>query len=237
MVTALLLLAIQTLSAQPNRFGLPACDAPDQQLAVRTAFTLCHSNSHRVPVWTAYQLTPEMLEAPSAPRQHFRRDPELSSAATEADYKGSGFHRSHLVPARDLASSPDALRESYHLSNAVPQLPELNMSAWRKIENDIRKLAAQSDSLIIVTGTLFDCENIQHIGPNQVAVPCATFKIAIALSGESKSAYAVILPNQPAATRQTVSIREIETRAALDFFSALPDAEEDTLESTTTPLR
>ncbi|MBI4903901.1 MAG: DNA/RNA non-specific endonuclease, partial [Acidobacteria bacterium] len=108
MVTALLLLAIQTLSAQPNRFGLPACDAPDQQLATRSAFTLCLSNTHRVPVWTAYQLTPEMLEAPSAARQHFRRDPELAASATDTDFRGSGFHRSHLVPARDLASSPDA---------------------------------------------------------------------------------------------------------------------------------
>ncbi|MBI4903633.1 MAG: DNA/RNA non-specific endonuclease [Acidobacteria bacterium] len=222
MLLTILLLAIQTLNAQPNRFGLPACTAPDQQLATRTAFTLCLSNTHRIPVWTAYQLTPEMLESPSVPRQHFRRDPELASSATDADYRNSGFHRSHLVPARDLASSPDSLRESYFLSNAVPQL---------------RKLAAHSDSLIILTGTLFDCDIIQHIGPNQIAVPCATFKIAIALSGESKSACAVILPNQPAATRQTVSIREIETRTSLDFLSALPEAEQDTLESTATPLR
>ncbi|MBI4909201.1 MAG: DNA/RNA non-specific endonuclease [Acidobacteria bacterium] len=237
MQLTILLLAIQTLNAQPNRFGLPTCTAPDQQLAVRTAFTICLSNTHRVPVWTAYQLTAEMLDAPSAPRQHFRRDPELPASATNDDYRNSGFHRSHLVPALDLASSPDALRESYYLSNAVPQLPTLNMSAWRKIENDIRRLAAQSDALYILTGTLFDCDNIQHIGPNHVAVPCATFKIAIALSGETKSAYAVILPNQPAATRQTVSIREIETRAGLDFLSALPTPEQDTLESTTTALR
>ncbi|MBI4910675.1 MAG: DNA/RNA non-specific endonuclease [Acidobacteria bacterium] len=236
MLLTILLLAIEPLNAQPNRFGLPACDAPDQQLAARTAFTLCPSNTHRVPLWAAYQLTPEMLNG-SAPRQHFRRDPEFASSATDGDYRNSGFHRSHLVPALDLASSPDALRESYYLSNAVPQLPTLNMSAWRKIENDIRKLAAQSDSLIILTGTLFDCDNIQHIGPNHVAVPCATFNIAIALSGETKSAYAVILPNQPAASRQTVSIREVEQRAGLDFLSALPEAEQDTLESTTTPLR
>ncbi|MBI4908751.1 MAG: DNA/RNA non-specific endonuclease [Acidobacteria bacterium] len=237
MVTAILLYAIQTLSAQPGRFGLPACDAPGQQLATRTAFTICHSNTHRVPVWTAYQFTPEMLTAPSAPRRHFRRDPEFHASASEADYKGSGFHRSHMVPALDLAASPVALRESYYLSNAIPQLPELNMSEWRKIENDIRKLAAHSDFLIILTGTLFDCDNIQHIGPNQVSVPCAAYKIALALRGETKSAYAVILANRPAATRQTVSIREVENRAGLDFLSALPTLEQDTLESTTTALR
>ncbi|MBI4902647.1 MAG: DNA/RNA non-specific endonuclease [Acidobacteria bacterium] len=97
MLLTSLLLAIQSLSAQPNRFGLPACTAPHQQLATRTAFTLCLSNTHRVPIWTAYQLTPEMLDAPSAPRQHFRRDHELPASATDADYRRSGFHRSHLV--------------------------------------------------------------------------------------------------------------------------------------------
>ncbi|MBI4906112.1 MAG: DNA/RNA non-specific endonuclease [Acidobacteria bacterium] len=237
MLFTILLLATETLNAQPGRFGLPACDAPDQQLATRTAFTLCHSNSQRVPLWSAYELTPEMLDAPSAARQHFRRDPEFASSATEEDYKRSGFHRSHVVPARDLASSPDALRESYYLSNTVPQLPELNLSAWRKIENDIRKLAAQSDSLYILTGVLLDCDTIRHIGPNQIAVPCAMFKIVLSIKGDTKSAYAVILPNQPGATRQTVSIREIETRASLDFLSALPTSEQDTLESITAPLR
>ncbi|MBI4910413.1 MAG: DNA/RNA non-specific endonuclease [Acidobacteria bacterium] len=97
--------------AQPLRS--PPCTAPDQQLAVRTAFTICLSNSHRVPVWTAYQLTPEMLEAPSAPRQHSQRFPPQPRC-----------------PALDPASSPDAL--------------------------------------IILTGTLFDCDNIQHIGPGQI---------------------------------------------------------------------
>ncbi|MBI4905332.1 MAG: DNA/RNA non-specific endonuclease [Acidobacteria bacterium] len=233
----ILLLAIQTLNAQPGRFGLPACDGPDQQLASRTAFTLCHSNSRRVPVWTAYQLTSDMLDASSAPRRHFRRDPDLASSASDADYRNSGFHRSHLVPARDLASSPNALRESYYLSNAVPQLPELNMSAWRKIENDIRKLAAHSDMLIILTGTLFDCDIIQHIGPNQIAVPCATFKVAIAIRGKTKFAYAVILANERSASRQNVSVREVEQRSGLNFFSALTSLEQEALESTALPLR
>ncbi|MBI4906004.1 MAG: DNA/RNA non-specific endonuclease [Acidobacteria bacterium] len=234
--TLLLLFAIGTLSAQPDRFGLPACDAPGQHLAIRSAFILCHDSNRKVAAWTAYELTPENLNTPAAPRRHFRRDPELAASASDADYRHSGFHRSHLVPARDMASSPDALRESYFLSNAVPQLPELNLSAWRRIENDIRKLAAHSDSLYILTGTLFDCDTIQRIGPNQVAVPCAIFKIAIALSGETKSAYAVILPNHPAAARQTVSIREVETRAGLDFLSSLPATEQDILESIVIPL-
>ncbi|MBI4905618.1 MAG: DNA/RNA non-specific endonuclease [Acidobacteria bacterium] len=109
-----------------------------------------------------------MLDAPSAPRRHFRRDPELPNSGTDADYRKSGFHRSHLVPARDPASSPAALGESYYLSNAVPQV------------------AAHSDAVYILTGTLFDCDNIRRIGPNQIAVPCATFKVAKGWPGKAR---------------------------------------------------
>ncbi len=235
MLTALLLLATATAAAQPHRFGLPACDAPDQSLAARTAFTLCLSDTRKVAVWTAYELTPAMLAAHAAPRHAFRNDPAV--AATIADYRGSGYHRSHLVPARDLAANAAALRDSYLLSNAVPQLPELNLSAWRRIENAIRRLAAHSDALYIITGTLFDCESIPHIGVNQVAVPCATYKVVLSIQGETKSAYAVILPNQPDATSQVTSVRDLETRAGLDFLSGLPRAEQDALESITAPLR
>ncbi|MBI4906899.1 MAG: DNA/RNA non-specific endonuclease [Acidobacteria bacterium] len=100
----------------------------------------------------------------------------------------------------------------------------MNLSVWRRIENDIRKLAAQSDALYILTGALFDCGNIQHIGRNQIAVPCATYKVILSTKGDTKSAYAVILPNQPGATGQTVSIREVEARTSLDFLSAIPSA-------------
>ncbi len=235
MLTALLLLAtLQTASAQPDRFGLPACNAPDQQLSQRTAFTICLSATHNIPLWAAYELTPAMLNA-SAPRQSFRHDPALS--ATNTDYRNSGYHRSHLVPASDVAANPEAVRDSYLLSNAVPQLPELNLSAWRKIENAIRRLAAHSEALYIITGTLFDCGgSVAHIGANQIAVPCATYKAVLALQGGAKITYAVILPNESAATRQTASIRDLESRTGLNLFPSLPIEEQNTIEPIPTPI-
>ncbi len=234
MATALLLLVIGTLSGQSDRFGLPACDAPGQHMVIRTAFTVCLSDGHNAPVWAAYELTPAMLKAVSGRRLAFRSDSEL--AASNADYRGSGYHRSHLVPASDLAANAEAFRESYLLSNAVPQLPELNLSAWRRIENDIRKLAADSDAVYVITGALFDCAEVQRIGPHQVAVPCATYKAVLATRGADKTAYAVVLANEPAATRQVVSVRAVERRAGLDFFSSL-GGEQDALETRVLALR
>lgn len=230
MVTALLLLAVQTLSAQADRFGLPGCD----HTVRRTAFVVCLSDAHKVPLWTAYELTASMLHAAAGRRLAFRHDSAL--AATNADYRNSGYHRSHLVPASDVASNPEALRESYLLSNAVPQLGELNLSAWRRVENDIRSLAARSEALYIVTGALFDCTEVSHIGPNQIAVPCAMYKVVLAVEGEKRMAFAVVLANEPSATGEVVSVREVERRAGLDFFAALPAAAQDRIEGEVHPL-
>jgi len=44
------------------------------------------------------------------------------------------------VPAADLAWNADALRESFFLSNAVPQIQSLNAGKWRSLEHRIRSL-------------------------------------------------------------------------------------------------
>ncbi len=86
------------------------------------------------------------------------------------------------------------------------------------------------------TGPIFANRVIETIGAGQVAVPTHTFKVVLAISGESKTMYAAILPN--AATNGepiesfTTSVDEVERLTGLDFFSALGDTEEDRLEAT-----
>ncbi|MBI4902707.1 MAG: DNA/RNA non-specific endonuclease [Acidobacteria bacterium] len=206
-------------------------------MAKRTAFVVCHDGERKVAAWTAHELRREMLAVASAARQHFRRDPALVSASSDADYRNSGFHRSHLVPAADVAWSAEGLRESYLLSNAVPQVAQLNLSGWRRIENDIRKLTEQNDAVQVMTGTLFDCDNVRRIGAGGVAVPCATFKVVLAMRGGRRTAYAVILKNEAGGVRETVSVREVERRSGLDFFGTLSQAEQDEIETSSVALR
>ena len=101
---AALLLAALPLAAQPDRFSLPTCASADQELADRSFFLLCHSSARKVPVWTGQELKPEDLEGRAPRPKRFRRDSTLpGAAATDADYRGSGFSRGHMVPAEDLA--------------------------------------------------------------------------------------------------------------------------------------
>src|SRR5690349_13895478 len=125
MLLAALVALLPTLSAQPQ--GLPACSQPTQELAIRSGFTLCFDSTLRVPVWTVYELTPQNLERTARRPNHFRHDSNLTGpSAYDADFRNSGWVRGHLVPAADMAFSPEAIRDSFLLSNAVPQDPTVN---------------------------------------------------------------------------------------------------------------
>ncbi|MFN7923573.1 MAG: DNA/RNA non-specific endonuclease [Bryobacteraceae bacterium] len=217
----LLLLAIPLL-AGPDPSSLPACSAPDQELAVRTAFVLCHSASLRVPLWTAYELTPDRLHG-SAPRpKGFRRDPNLAHpGAALSDYRNSGFSRGHRVPAADLAWNEHALRESFQLSNVVPQDPKLNSGRWRALENEIRRLTATADIVLVFTGPVF-CPDSPRIGDNAVAVPCELYKVAVIARGATRTVLAAILPNSgnpvQALSAFFCSLSEVERRTGLRFL-------------------
>jgi endonuclease G len=215
---ALLLFLPTLLTAQADRFPLPACSAPAQELATKAEFILCHSATLKVPVWTAYELKPNQQNHTPRPKQ-FHKDLDLTQeSASNADYKHSGYSRGHLVPAEDI-TQPE---ETFLLSNAAPQNQSMNAGIWRQLENKVRKLAANSNALYIITGTFFASPEIESIGPGKVAVPTHFYKVILALNGETKTVYAAIIPNQPS-TREplstfTVNLTELERRTGLLFF-------------------
>jgi endonuclease G len=170
-----LFLALLPASAQAP-FGSPACPG---EPADRVFFFLCYSPAHKIPLWVAHNLTPEQLDGAAASRpSRFRQDRGLASpSAPDRDYRSSGFHRGHLVPAADF-SSPEAVRATFLLSNVVPQTPSVNTGLWRRLENAVRRAAGAADRVHIFTGTLFEGEP-KTIGPNQVAVPSHTYKVIL----------------------------------------------------------
>lgn len=240
-LTSLLLVVLPLLSAQPGRFGLPACSAPDQEFADRSFFLLCYDSSARLPVWTVYELLPSQLHGSDPRPSHFRHDPSLSGpSARDSDYRHSGFSRGHMVPAADLAWSAAALRASFLLSNAAPQRQSLNSGRWLQLENAVRQIAAHADSVYIFTGPVFDSPNPELIGPGHVTVPTHFYKVVLVVGGQRKIAYAAILPNSDQVWQPlndfTVTVDEVERRTGLDFFSGLDDSEELRLESIRQPL-
>lgn len=218
-----ILLLPALLLAQVDRFGLPACSGPDRTLAIKTAFILCHDAQTKTPVWTAHEITPGALAPSLARRNSFRRDHSLGHpGASDADYRNSGWTRGHMVPAADVAGNEQALRESFLLSNAVPQDASLNRSLWRRLENEIRRRARTADSVIVFTGPIF-CDNPERIGPGKVAVPCELFKVAVEIRGTQTTTIAVIAPNTPILTGNwtdfTVPLSRVRERTGLELLN------------------
>lgn len=221
---ALLLLAAPLL-AQTDRFGLPACSGPDLEIVTKRFFTVCHSSPLRTPVWAVHELSPSRLASRVSPRRSkFRRDRTLSlPGAADADYRNSGWTRGHLVPARDMSFDEQAYAESFLLSNAVPQNGQLNRSAWRRLENQVRRIAETADSVIVITGAIFP-KGPERIGASGVAVPSELYKVVLAVRGGKVWMTAAVLPNsEPDGSLESfaVPVAELERKTGLKFFHRL----------------
>jgi len=235
--TASLLLALlPALSAQRLPFGLPACSGPGHEFADRSFFLLCHDSSRKVPLWVGYELTPSRLVSSAARPSHFRRDRALAGAsASDDDYRHSGYTRGHMAPAADFSFSDPAMRQTFLLSNVIPQRRRVNCGRWAQLEAAVRRIAADSDSVVVFTGPIFDRKQTESIGSGRVAVPSHTYKVVLARSGDRRTMFAAIVPNSDEAIAPldhfATTVDEVERRSGLDFFAALEDAEERNLES------
>ncbi len=221
----------------PIAFAQPACGAPARRLLDNAFFRICYDSSLKSPVWTAYELRPEHLPALARGRSSFRRDPSLSSpAASNADFRASGFSRGHMIPAADFAWSEQAFSGTFFLTNVVAQNQSVNAGRWRQLENAVRRIAAKADSVLIFTGPIFDFDSIELLAPGGVAIPTHTYKALLVVNGNRRTMFAAIIPNAVNPRQPldffAVTVDEVERRTGLDFFSFLEDSEEAALEST-----
>ena len=219
---AAVVLAALPLLAQPTHFGVPACSGPAREMTDHIFFLACYDPERKVPLWTAHEIAPHRLHAATSRARYFRQD----TAARNTDYRGSGYSRGHLVPAEDFAWSDEAIRSTYVLSNAVPQLQSVNAGLWRELEAAVRTIANRSDATFVFTGVIFICAQVETIGAGQVAVPTHTFKVVLALEDGRKFLYAAIVPNSPMTRGRslaefTTTVEEVERQTGLAFFRGM----------------
>ncbi len=194
-------------------------------------YSLGYDEDTEQAAWVMYEFTKEEANTPRVQRKdRFRPDPAVPTrSATLRDYKKSGFDRGHLAPAADMAFCTQAMRDSFFMSNMSPQQPEFNRGVWKKLEETVRYWAKQ-DTIIVVTAGVLHGE--QFIGRNKVLVPEAYYKIVYIPS--KNKAIGFLLPNEGSKKELhsfAVPIDVIEATTGIDFFPALEDTHENTLES------
>lgn len=185
----------------------------------------------KTPNWVAYHLTGAYQPDRTIERgNYFCPDPCLppGQRAEASDYSNlyPKFNRGHMSPAKDNKWDINSYRESYFLTNIVPQQPENNDGIWLQLENYTDTWLKMYGDLYIVTGPIYDYQGVKHqeIGANKMWAPAALFKIIY--TPNKQLVLSFIIPNKPINPKELpqylASIDEINKQTGLNLFSDLP---------------
>lgn len=206
-----------------------------EEIIPYTGMTVSFNRNTHEPNWVAWELLGSEVTGESGREPGFLVDPEIDGCALPEDYRNTGFDRGHMAPAGDMKWHPQAMRESFYMTNICPQSPDLNRGAWKKLEEKCRQRAEADSSLVIICGPVFDKSGpAARIGGTGVAVPQSFFKVILAPFVEHPWAIGFIMPNgyvDGGMQKAAVPVDQVEALTGYDFFSALPDSIENDIEA------
>ena len=150
----------------------------DNTIFKHKAYIGNYVEKHELSSWITYSITNKQRLNKVVPRYtSFKNDEAIKTGSSSVkDYVGSGYDRGHLAPANIFRYDADAEKESFRMSNIIPQPPAVNRGAWKHIEEYVESLTLYYKKIYVITG----CVVFAHpyrIGQNKVAVPDLMYKI------------------------------------------------------------
>lgn len=226
---------LEELAEHPH-FGWPASPLQVLELVEFSAFALAYDEQHEQAAWVAYRLLAQGRQARHERYDRFMADSKVSTGSAEPDdYTNSGYDRGHLAPAGDFATSKEAMKESFYMSNMSPQEPSFNRGIWNKLEGRVREWAEETGEVWIITGpVLMNQKRLKKIGQNKISVPRYYYKVILDIREPGISMIGFVLPNKgssKALSNFVIPVDSIEQLTGLDFFPMLPDDVEENMES------
>lgn len=179
--------------------------------------------------WVAYPLN-ESLIGNGSRTDRWGYDPKVPADEQPELYSGyrGGYDRGHQLPSADrLSANPS----TFYFTNMTPQIGSgFNQSIWAELEGEVREWARSSDTLYVVTGCVLEGslgKAYDNLG-KEVTVPGGYFKAllwynhASTMSFGQWSAAGFYFDHRSGASRQLMSIDELESVTGIDFFVNLP---------------
>lgn len=150
--------------------------AQDVVILKHINYTTHFSKSKKYPVMVEWWETRAKIgcATPLPRKDNFKPDPQLPGETDlENDYKGSGFDRGHLMPAKSNQCQTTAVQdECFYFSNMAAQYHSLNAGDWKSLETATREWAIKDDSIHIWAGNVGELKRI-----GRVAVPKECWKV------------------------------------------------------------
>jgi endonuclease G len=191
--------------------------------------------------WSSYRVFPYQdvhLPRPSS----FYVDTRTSAKVSTDEYVRSGYDRGHLTPnyAISVCYGAEAQKETFFLSNIVPQLHALNAGLWKDIEQRIvKRYIPRYGEVWVQLGPIYSV-NPRKVG--RIPVPDQFWMVISEYDQEKKGirSIAFLVPHEEKwrdieLTRYIVSIRRVETLTGLNFFPKLPSTTQEKLETSAAP--
>jgi len=156
-------------------FGsLPIPKNSKNPLLIHNIFIISFDIEKKLPLWTAYHLSPALVWGELKAKRKYIPDPLLSldhslkfkdyKGASRCDGKGAGYDKGHLAPLGSFKASPYIYQAQY-LSNIVPQSRKLNQGPWRMLEERVRDFVKRGNIVRILAGPLYGQEGKNKIPP------------------------------------------------------------------------
>lgn len=214
---------------------LPATQAGDPVIR-HAGFILAYDADAKIPKWVAYELTAEETHG-DAERDElfFKMDPSYKrSQAMREDYSESGWTKGHMACAADFKWDSDAMEETFYLTNVCPQDEELNKGDWNYLEKQVRNWARRYGRVWVISGPIIGSNRFGTIGDRDVVVPDSFFKAVLAPGRNGYQSIAFVMGNDTKRyylDKCSMSVNDLEKRTGIDFFAALPDDVEESVEA------
>ena len=222
-------------------YGLPV-DRCGLKILVNRGYVVGYDDAVPSARWSSYRVFPyrdSHLPRPSG----FFVDKRTQAKVATAEYVHSGYDRGHLAPnyAISVCYGAEAQRETFLLSNIVPQLHALNAGLWKDLEQRIMKrYVARYGEVWVQVGPVLKNPPENKVG--RLPVPDAFWMVVSEYDDESNGvrAIAYLVPHDAIwrerdLSRYVVSVRKIEALTGLDFFPKLSAKTQDLLESSPAP--
>lgn len=214
----------------------PGVDAAPLRVLTNRAYVAGYSDALGNPLWVAYRVQ-DMAAIPVPPRRpdKFEVDRRTAARISPDDYARSGYDRGHMAPNYAIATrhGEEAQRETFLMSNIVPQTHALNAGLWRELEMKIAtSYPARYGEVWVLTGPVFGAAPKRLRG--SVAIPEAFFLIVVDENEGRLRTLSLLVPHDaPAGAevgRYLTTIDDLQRRTGLDFLHELDDASEKEVE-------
>lgn len=206
--------------------AIPSCKLKKErklEVVDHKYYKLGYSEKHEVAGWVAYLLTKDMvINQKSGRKNRFKEDKKVSTgSASVSDYKYSCYDKGHICPSADMSFLQEAQDLTFLMSNIAPQVHAFNGGKWMELETKVREWAVENDSIIVISGPLFD-SIITTIGKkNRISVPYRFYKVIIDISYPSYKAIGFVMENEKLKEDifyYSMSLGDLEDFTGMIFF-------------------